>query len=683
MSDNTQKNKVAKNQPSRLFVLNGGFVTNRRLRAIVSGAGYQIKLGRPSAKDNVAVWGHSPTAHRGEAAAAKTKAGIIRIEDAFLRSLFPGRSGEPALGIVIDKTGIYFDATSPSDLEDLLKNHPFDDAVLLKRAREGMYRMQAAHLSKYCATSLTAPLPDAGYVLVVDQTKGDASIRLGGANSNHFKEMLFTAREENPYARIVIKSHPETNAGHRTGHFSEDDLDENMEIYDGNASPWSLMSGALSIYCVTSGMGFEAIMAGHRPHLFGQPFYAGWGLSEDRFPVQRRNRNLTKVQLFAGAMLLYPTWWNPFENQLGQFEDALAWAEANARAWREDNDGYTACNMRLWKRAPLQSFFGKFKRLKFTTPLKDTRSSRPILSWAGKTDDALLETAKAQKLRVLRVEDGFLRSRGLGADLVPPMSLVVDKNGIYYDPSGPSDLEVLLKNNTQEHIHRDERARRLIDKLIAMRLSKYNLAANPLPDLPVGHRILVPGQVEDDASIKLGTDTISTNLDLLVATRAAHPDAIIIYKPHPDVEAGLRQGKVSEETALLHADIVVNKGDPIALIDAVDEVWTMTSLLGFEALLRGKTVTCMGMPFYAGWGLTRDKMTVPKRRLKHISLEALVHATLIDYPRYFDPKTKQACSVEIVVDRLASGETHHRGIANRLLAKAQGALASYSWIWRR
>ena len=216
-----------------------------------------------------------------------------------------------------------------------------------------------------------------------------------------------------------------------------------------------------------------------------------------------------------------------------------------------------------------------------------------------------------------------------------------------------------------------------------MRLSKYNLAANPLPDLPVGHRILVPGQVEDDASIKLGTDTISTNLDLLAATRAANPDAVIIYKPHPDVEADLRQGKVSEETALKHADIVANKGDPIALIDAVDEVWTMTSLLGFEALLRGKTVTCMGMPFYAGWGLTRDKMTVPKRRLKHISLEALVHATLIDYPRYFDPKTKQACSVEIVVDRLASGETHNRGIANRLLAKAQGALASYSWIWRR
>jgi capsular polysaccharide export protein len=38
------------------------------------------------------------------------------------------------------------------------------------------------------------------------------------------------------------------------------------------------------------------------------------------------------------------------------------------------------------------------------------------------------------------------------------------------------------------------------------------------------------------------------------------------------------------------------------LINQVNEVWTMTSLLGFEALIRGKSVTCLGLPFYCGWG---------------------------------------------------------------------------------
>ena len=120
-----------------------------------------------------------------------------------------------------------------------------------------------------------------------------------------------------------------------------------------------------------------------------------------------------------------------------------------------------------------------------------------------------------------------------------------------------------------------------------------------LPDLPEGHRILVPGQVEDDASIRLGAGEVRRNLDLLRAARTAHPQAQLIYKPHPDVEAGLRPGAISPaEIAALGASLASN-ADPVALIEACDRVITITSLLGFEALLRGKPVTCLGAPFYA------------------------------------------------------------------------------------
>lgn len=108
----------------------------------------------------------------------------------------------------------------------------------------------------------------------------------------------------------------------------------------------------------------------------------------------------------------------------------------------------------------------------------------------------------------------------------------------------------------------------------------------------------------------------------------------------------------------------------------------MTSLTGFEALLRGVKVTTTGAPFYAGWGLTRDLGDVPPRRRDDISLEGLVHATLIDYPRYFDPKTKLPCSVEVVVDRLAHGDVPRPGRLNRLISKGQGVLASYAHLWR-
>ena len=190
--------------------------------------------------------------------------------------------------------------------------------------------------------------------------------------------------------------------------------------------------------------------------------------------------------------------------------------------------------------------------------------------------------------------------------------------------------------------------------------------------------ILVPGQVADDASIRLGTDAVSDNTALLARTRAENPDAFLVYKPHPDVEAGLREGAVAAD----NADLVLAGTDAAALLRAVDAVWTMTSTVGFEALLRGVPVTCLGTPFYAGWGLTADLGRVPARRVARPNLAQLVHAVLIGYPRYHDPVTGTPCPVEVAVDRLAAGRALPRSPLNRLLAKAQGALASQAHLWR-
>jgi capsular polysaccharide export protein len=293
------------------------------------------------------------------------------------------------------------------------------------------------------------------------------------------------------------------------------------------------------------------------------------------------------------------------------------------------------------------------------------------MAWAGKADGYQ---------NVIRVEDGFVRSRGLGADLVPPLSLACDDLGIYYDPTRESRLEQLIRSRSQLRPDQDLRARALIQKIREMGVTKYNLPG-ALPPLPKGHLILVPGQVEDDASIRLGAGEIHTNSALLRAAREANPDARILYKPHPDVEAGLRPGAVPD--AHDWADMVLDRADTAALLDGVDEVWTMTSLLGFEALLRGLPVTVTGTPFYAGWGLTRDIGRVPARRQARPDLAGLVHATLIDYPRYRDPVSGSACAVETAVLRLAEGRVMRGGPGLRLLAKAQGLMAGASWIWRR
>jgi len=664
-----ETNSAGETPLRRLFVYNGGFLTSKRIRRILQLSGYQVRLGKPAEGDLVGVWGKSPTSPRGEAASQKWNAPILRVEDAFLRSLHPGRDGEPPIGLLLDRKGVHFDTSTRSELEDILATHPLDDTPLLNRAREGIARLQELELSKYTAHDPALSAPEPGYVLVIDQTRGDASIRYGGVNEASFKEMLYYAQTEHPTARIVLKTHPETINGHRLGHFGPEDTTDRISICDQKISPWKLLEGAVAVYVVSSQMGFEAILAGHKPVVFGQPFYAGWGLTDDRNPMDRRQRKLTRAQLFAGAMLIYPTWYDPCRDALCSFETAVDQLAAQTLAWREDHKGWQAKNLRLWKRPTFQRFFGSVKPVDFSKDLKAVKQ----LVW-GQQDP--LNRA------LTRVEDGFLRSRGLGAELVPPLSLICDDQGMYYDPTRASRMEALTSKAADLRPGQRDRATRLISALTGAGLSKYNLSA-ALPELPAGHRILVPGQVEDDASVKLGCDRVRTNLELLQATRESNPDALIIYKPHPDVVAGLRTGEVPKSDLDALADLVVEKADISALLDNVQEVWTMTSLTGFEALLRGIKVTTLGTPFYAGWGLTQDLGRVPARRFARPSLEGLVHAAIIDAPRYVDPVTGLPCPVEVIVDRLANGPIPKSGWRLRILAKLQGVFASYAYLWRK
>ncbi|WGV16495.1 capsular polysaccharide biosynthesis protein [Fuscovulum ytuae] len=682
-----QSNSTAGAIPRRLRFLNGGFL-NPDLRRILAAAGHELRAGLPRPGEGVVVWGQSPTAWRGERAASRHGAPLIRVEDAFLRSLRPGRQrgrGNGPLGLLIDPVGLHYDGSAPSLIEEILRQNELNDSNLLLRAKDGIGRIQAGHLSKYNIHDPGMAAPPPGYVLLVDQTRGDASIRYSGASEATFQTMLATAREEHPTARIVIKTHPETRAGLRPGHFDAAHLPPGVTLCDDPISPWALLEGAIAVYTVSSQMGFEAILAGHRPRVFGQPFYAGWGLTVDEQPLPRRRRSLTRAQLFAAAMILAPTWVDPCRNRLCSFEEALDQLEADVFAWRADRYGHVALKMRLWKRAPLQQVFGREKPVVFAdSPEKAARiaakSGRRLIGWGDRAPDLP---------GLIRVEDGFLRSRGLGADLIPPLSLVMDDLGLYFDPTRESRLErLILAPPPPGGVGRAER---LIARLIALQVSKYNLTCAPLPDLPQGHRILVPGQVEDDASIRLGAGEVKTNLALLEAARAANPDAVILYKPHPDVEAGLRPGSINPAALAGLADAVLTQADPIALIAACDEVWTITSTLGFEALLRGKPVTTLGVPFYAGWGLTRDLGPVPSRRSRRAdgslqprpTLAALAHAALIAYPRYFDPVTRRPCPPEVALDRLAHGPIPHPGRANRLLAKLQGAFAGHAHLWRR
>ena len=307
-----------------------------------------------------------------------------------------------------------------------------------------------------------------------------------------------------------------------------------------------------------------------------------------------------------------------------------------------------------WKRGFIRPFFpSEERRFCFCRSLSHalerglSPQSGAVYIWGKKSFDDVAVYAKKHAIPLYRVEDGFIRSVSLGSDLTRAYSLVVDSRGIYFDPTQPSDLEHIL--NTEKF---DEtmlaRARKLRRYLVEKRLSKYNANPDKKIDFPKKRTrqrtILVPGQVEDDASVIFGADGMR-NIELLEAVRQNAPDAYIVYKPHPDVVAGNRKGDIPRHEAMRFADAVITDVSIDSVLEHCDEVHTMTSLVGFEALMRDKKVYTYGLPFYAGWGLTYDSRGCARRKRKR-TLDELVAATLIRYPRYIDPVTHRLCEVE-------------------------------------
>ena len=271
-----------------------------------------------------------------------------------------------------------------------------------------------------------------------------------------------------------------------------------------------------------------------------------------------------------------------------------------------------------------------------------------------------ISDVEAQGLNVVRVEDGFLRSVGLGADLIRPISWVLDRSGMYFDASKPSDLETLL-SETVFPSDLLKRAGALRERVVTAGLTKYNVGTMPWNRRSGLTRvILVPGQVESDASIALGAVEIKTNLGLLKAVRAANPDAYVLYKPHPDVLARMRARGEDEDTAVCWCNEVVTDVAMDDLLREVDEVHCLTSLAGFEALIRRKRVVCYGQPFYAGWGLTEDVAPIVRRK-RQLTLDELTAGVLILYPIYMSHTRDALLSPEEALDELIEWRIRNGG----------------------
>lgn len=600
-------------------------------------------------------WGMKGSGQSAMRAARRDGGKLLLLEDAFVRSLKPGPG--TVYGVLADSSGMHYDAAGATDLRTALETGApagwmREDDFNERPAAEVLERFRRLGVSKYNwfpDAFRDVSLPEKQGVLVVDQTRGDASIRAGGMGETDFDRMLCAAFEENTDSPVYLRGHPDHLHRAKKSCFSAKLLgDARIRLLSPDLPPAACFAVCPKVYAGSSLMGMEALIHGCRVVVFGAPFYAGRELTDDRSPLVCAGRAVGIEELFAQAYLHYCHYFDPDTRLPCGLWRILDHLELQQEMFRKNAGLTVTVGFDPWKKtytAPyLRSPAGSVKHHK-DFPDAETDAARLVV-WGRK-----LEAER----KLTRMEDGFLRSRGLGAAFHSPYSCVLDSAGIYFDGGSASDLETLLEGGfTDEQRERGARFARLLRD---SRLTKYNLAGCGVSfdrKKANGRKVIfVPGQVEADASIRYGSPELKTNAALVRKVREHEPDAYIIHKIHPDIAACVRHGDLSEEELRKSCDEVVAHGNVLDWLGLCDEVHTMTSTAGFEALVRGVPVTTYGIPFYAGWGLTIDRIACP-RRTRQLALDDLVYGAMIAYPRYVNPETGEFTTAEKVVALLAS-----------------------------
>ncbi len=624
------------------------------------------KLAVPA--DVVLAWGRKETAAAAVEYANRRALPVWYLEDGWIRTSSERAHSRRCYSILLDQVGVYYDASTPSTIENFLNQEDADfkaqcTATELAYAKACRKTLVDNDICKYnyCQTRIPS-YPDKGasnsldatdaiedYVLVVDQTRDDASVKFGGMDEASFRRMLDAAIDENPNTPVYVRTHPDVVAGRREGYLSDYAKTLNVPVIAGFDNPLPWVKKAARVYVGTSQLGYEALLCDRPVTVFGAPFYAGWGLADERQEMTRRKQLRTIDQLFYASHINLARYCSPMNGDAWQLHQVLDHVLLQKDNFRRNAKQFHCVGITPWKRRYVQQFLRSPDGSVSFGESDDTGNADTLVTWGFRR---FIDDSDKSNLPVWRLEDGFLRSAGLGSNFTAPGSLVVDGKGLYFDPQASSDLEILLCDHdcTDEEVARGKALQRMI---IDARVSKYDVAVNDQKVNGSADKlcVLVTGQVEDDESIKRGCAEVTTNAALLRAVRKIRPDAWIVYRPHPDVQAGNRKGAVDPFTEQSCADVVDTESSIITCIEACDELHTMTSLSGFEALLRDKKVVTYGSPFYAGWGLTEDH-AVTERRCRRRTLEELIYLALVKYPRYVDIESGEFVSAEQMVSAI-------------------------------
>lgn len=581
-------------------------------------------------------------------------------------------AGKKTFSIMIDNC-----SEESHQLLDLLNEFNFkDDKELMKQSSELLEHYLKSGVS---ITNVSNGLEES---YEIDDSNATKILVLGmnesvKKNLMTNKDLIWMAKSENPDAQIIFKPHPEELIGN-PHIISKYNMLSSVIVLEDPTNLSAIMGSVDHIYTLDSMGGLEGILRNKKVTTFGNPVYAGWGLTDDRGLVEGRNRKLSPTELFAGIFVKHTIYINPFTKKICSFTEAInllkSLNDTQVNEFFRENHDSDEENIEDLSETEVESLDNvtnvkeELNKVKledkiigvFSKGIKDIPNLSSLLPGSNlefkpsKNKDALdfvvgwglkpsakkaIEFSNANGIPYIGLEDGFLRSEGLGVNGSPALSLCVDDVGIYYDATRPSRLENILNQDGWETHDILTSAKEAMELIRQNYLSKYNHA----PMLKDGvfqengrERVLVVDQTFGDMSISLGLAEQQSFIEMYKKAVKDNPEADIYVKTHPDVISGKKQGNISPEDVADGTIFLSEDCNPISLLEKVDKVYVVTSQFGFEALMLGKEVHCYGMPFYAGWGLTHDKLNNDRRNKKRSLVEMFAAAYMI-YPNYLDP----------------------------------------------
>lgn len=611
--------------------------------------------------DAVAGWGMKPSAALARGFASENNIPYIALEDGFLRSLGLGVHGHFEHSFIADDIGVYYDATRPSALENLIMSVN-EDAENLQRASCAIKRLQEYRLSKYNAAP-DYPVPRSGTgtaVLVVDQTFGDLSVQLGMGSAQTFTLMLESAVNNHPNAEILVKVHPDVIAGKKQGYLLEAAKQFDCTLISDDVNPWAFFDIVSDVYVVTSHLGFEALIAGKKVHCFGMPYYAGWGLTQDYQMCERRKVNRSLTQLFYAVYVQYCRYINPYTGTRCGLEETIELLALQKRHLERYRGRWLAYKVEGAERQVLKTVLGFGATIKFVRSISPFHSHQSANHAAIRGcflgSDQSTKIMEGGSIDALRLLPGPLCTAKLGRTLSRPLSVVIEPRTIT-DKEAVNSLEHKL-NTTLFSSTLLQQAETIRHRLLALS-----------DDESIASLYMFSRRVNQPVVLVVGDKADSDVVDkMLKGARESYPDAYLIFcDKTAEVYSHSNPFGVMPSPSK-DSDFVI----PPYLIDAIiavaSAVYTYEDYAGFLALLRGVKVVTFGRPFYAGWGLTDDKESCDNRQ-KVLALNELVAGVFILHPVYMDPETGDIIDVETALTLLEGLFSYPYGLSFRSRCK--------------